>query len=339
MINAKFKEIADNALLDNVEINAETVIIKPNAKLANLKAKAKCFSVGHDTKINDSVIMTSGDAIIGDLVQIKEGSALNAFRGIEVGNNTLIDRGVIVAGIQSERSYFKIGSRCVILHHTYINTTREVIIGNNVGIGGYCMIFTHGVWQNALKGYPFQFGKVEIKDDAWLPWHVFVMPSVTVGKGSTIAGASVVTESIPDYSLAAGVPAKVIRSANYPKALSLDEKDNLAMEILEDFRGYFEDFVGNKSIARLETSNRAMILKSDIGNLLYVKRVDRKILDDPNVKELDDFDIVSFIVPNAIKRKHEWIEIESETSSSRLNRLALEFAAFIRRYGIRLIIS
>jgi len=338
VINAKFKQIAENALLENVEINAETVIIKPNAKLANIKAKAKCFSVGHDTKINDSVIMTSGDATIGDLVQIKEGSALNAFKGIKVGNNTLIDRGVIVAGIQSEKSYFEIGSRCVILHHTYINTTREVIIGNNVGIGGYCMIFTHGVWQNALKGYPFQFGKVEIKDDAWLPWHVFVMPGVTVGKGSTIAGASVVTENIPDYSLAAGVPAKVIRSTNYPKALNLDEKDNLTGKILEDFRGYFKDFIGNKSIA-LETSNRTVILKSDAGNLLYVKQVGKQDLDDPNVKALNDFDIVSFVVPDAIRREHEWIEIDTETSSPQLNKLALEFAAFIRRYGIRLITS
>jgi len=339
MINAKVKQIPENALLDNVEINAETVIIKPNAKLANVKAKAKCFSVGHDTKINDSVIMTSGDATIGDFVQIKEGSALNAFKGIKVGNNTLIDRGVIIAGIQSERSYFEIGSRCVVLHHTYINTTREVIIGNNVGIGGYCMIFTHGVWQNALKGYPFQFGKVEIKDDAWLPWHVFVMPGVTVGKGSTIAGASVVTENIPDYSLAAGVPAKVIRSTNYPKALSLDEKDNLIKGILEDFQGYSKDFLGIKSIALQETSNRAVIIKSDIGNLIYAKQADKKVSDDPDIKALNAFDVVSFIVPDAIRRKHEWIEMESETSSSRLNKLALEFAAFIRRYGIRLITS
>lgn len=339
MINAKFKEIAVNALLENVEINAETVVIKPNAKLANVKAKAKCFSVGHDTKINDSVIMTSGDATIGDYVQVKEGSALNAFKGIKVGNNTLIDRGVIVAGLQSERSYFEIGSRCVVLHHTYINTTREVIIGNNVGIGGYCMIFTHGVWQNTLKGYPFQFGKVEIKDDAWLPWHVFVMPGVTVGRGSTIAGASVVTENIPDYSLAAGVPAKVIRSTNYPKALSLAEKDSLAKEILEDFRGYYREYIGDKSIALQEKSNGMTILGSNAGNLVYFKEVDERVLDDPAVKALGNFNVVSFVVPDKTRQETGWIEMESETCSSQLNKLALEFAAFVRRYGIRLVSS
>jgi acetyltransferase-like isoleucine patch superfamily enzyme len=337
VIDAKFREIAENALLKNVEINAESVTIKSNAKLTNVKVKAKCFFVGHDTKISDSVIMTSGDAIIGDFVQIKEGSALNAFKGIRVGSSTLVDRGVVVAGVQSEKSYFEIGSRCVILHHTYINTTREVIVGSNVGIGGFCMIFTHGVWQNALKGYPYQFGKVEIKDDAWLPWHVFVMPGVTIGKGSTIAGASVVTRNIPDYSLAAGVPAKVIRGANYPKALSLDEKDSLTRQILEDFRGYFEGFIGDKSIALLETPSRAIILKSDIGNLLYVKQVGKRVLDDPKLKALNDLDIVSFTVPSAIRSRYMWIELESETRSSQLNKLALEFVAFIRRYGIRLI--
>jgi len=144
MINAKLKEIAKNVFLENVDITADKVVIKNNARLTNVKVKAKDFLVGHDTKINDSIILTSGDAAIGDFVQIKEGSALNAFRGIKVGDSTLIDRGVIVAGIQSEKSCLEIGSRCVVLHHTYINTTREVIIGNNVGIGGYCMIFTHG---------------------------------------------------------------------------------------------------------------------------------------------------------------------------------------------------
>jgi len=336
MINARVKDIAENAFLDNAEITAETVVVGPNSQLTNVRVKAKAFSVGHDTKINDSIIMTTGDAMIGDYVQIKEGSALNAFKGIKVGNNTLIDRGVVVAGIQSERSYFETGNRCVILHHTYINTTREVIIGNNVGIGGYCMIFTHGVWQNALRGYPFQFGKVEIKDDAWLPWHVFVMPGVTIGKGSTIAGASVVTENIPDYSLAAGVPAKVIRSTNYPKSLSLDEKDKLIRRILEDFRGYFEGYIGNKSVDLQETSDGVVIVKSDAGNLAYFKEIDEQLLDDPAIKALNAFNIVSFIVPDVIKGKYDWIEIESETSSLQLNKLSIEFGAFVRRYGIRL---
>lgn len=337
MIIARLKEIAKSASLENVNITADIVRIKANARITDVKVEAKSFMVGRHTKINNSIIKTGGDALIGDFAQIKEGSVLNAFKGIKVGDNTLIDRGVIAAGMQSEESYLEIGSRCVVLHHTYVNTTREVIIGNNVGIGGYCMIFTHGVWQNVFKGYPFQFGKVEIKDDAWLPWHVFVMPGVTIGKGSTIAGASVVTRDVPDFSLVAGVPAKVIRSTDYPKTLSLEEKDKLAKEILKDFRKYFEEYIGNKSITLEETSDEAIIIKSNIGNLIYSKEIEEELTKSLGTKALKTFCIVSFTVPKALRRKYSWIEMESERNSSNLNELAREFAAFIRRYGVRLL--
>ncbi|WXG45372.1 MAG: hypothetical protein WED05_01410 [Candidatus Atabeyarchaeum deiterrae] len=337
MINAKSKSIAENASLENVTITADSVTIEDNAKLTNVRAEAKSLFIGHETKINDSIILSKGDVTVGHHVQIKEGSAINAFKGIEIGNDTLIDRGVVAAGMQSERSYFAIGSRCVVLHHTYINTTREVIIGNNAGIGGYCMIFTHGVWQNAFKGYPFQFGKVEIKDDAWLPWHVFVMPGVTIGKGSTIAGGSVVTEDVPDYTLVAGVPAKVIRRGDYPKALGPKEMDKLAVEILKDFRRYFEEFIGNRSITQKETVNGAVITKSDIGNLVYSGKPDLQFMKSADIRAIGKFCVVSFAVPDSFREDHDWIELGSETSSSNLNGLANEFATFIRRYGVRLL--
>jgi len=170
-----------------------------------------------------------------------------------------------------------------------------------------------------------------------LPWHVFVMPGVTIGKGSTIAGGSVVTEDVPEYSLVAGVPARVIRSKNYPRTLSLEEKDELAKKVLEDFQRYFEGYIGDKSIILKETSKGAVIIKSDIGNLLYSKEVDGHPLESHEIKALKDLCVVSFIVPEAIRKRHDWIELESEKCSSNLNRIAREFVAFIRRYGVRLV--
>jgi acetyltransferase-like isoleucine patch superfamily enzyme len=202
------------------------VVISDGVWLENVHVESLSFSVGENTKVKDSILLSDNGAIeIGKLVQIKEQTVLKAFAGVKVGDRTIIDRGVVVAGLQSEYSYFEVGSRCVVLHHTCINTAREVIIGNNVG--GYCMIFTHGVWQNVFKGYPFQFGKVEIKDDVWLPWHVFVMPCVTIGKGATTAGGSVVAKDIPDYCLAGGVLARAIRGEDYPPKLSAKGKNDL----------------------------------------------------------------------------------------------------------------
>ena len=335
-INARVKEISESALLEDVEIEADKVLIGNDVSLKNVHVKADSFSVGEKTSINDSILLSNGPIEIGRAVQIKEESVLKAFRGIKVGDRTIIDRGVIVGGLQSEKSFFEVGSRCVVLHHTYINTAREVVIGNNTGIGGYCMIFTHGVWQNVFKGYPFQFGRVEIKDDAWLPWHVFVMPGVSIGKGATIAGGSVVTSDIPDYCLAGGVPAKIIKKEDYPKQLNLDEKNKLAKEILQDFESYFRNFVGNDSIKLEELNKGILLFTSNIGNLVYVSEVKTEILSSFELASLSSFDIMSFTISQEIKEKKCWIEIETEKRSTNLNQLSAELAQFLGRYGVRL---
>jgi acetyltransferase-like isoleucine patch superfamily enzyme len=335
-IMAGVKEIAGSAVLEEVEIEASKVAIEDNVRLKNVHVKADSFSVGKNTSINNSILLSNGPIEISNSVQVKEGSVLKAFRGVRVGDHTTIDRGVVVGGLQSEQSFFEVGSRCVVLHHTYINTAREVLIGNNVGIGGYCMIFTHGVWQNVFKGYPFKFGKVEIKDDAWLPWHVFVMPGVSIGKGATIAGGSVVTSDIPDFCLAGGVPAKIIRKENYPKQLSLNEKNNLAKEVLADFERYFREFIGNKSIKLRELHDHMLLLTSDSGNIVYVSEAKNETLGNYELTSVEGFDLVSFTILPALKEKLRWIEIETEKRSANLNKLSTELVQFLGRYGVRI---
>lgn len=337
MIKARIKDIAKTATLENVRIMAKKVVIGEGAKLKNVHVEASSITVGRNSIMNDTILLSNDLIEIGKLVQIKEKSVLKAFKGVKIGDRTIIDRGVVVAGLQSERSYFEVGSRCVVLHHTYINNAREVIIGDNVGIGGYCMIFTHGVWQNVFKGYPYKFGQVEIKDDAWLPWHVFVMPGVTIGKGATIAGGSVVTKDIPDYCLAAGAPAKIIRRENYPKQVSTEEKSTLAKTVLKDFEGYFRDFIENKSIRMIELKNGAVIVLSDIGNFVYTYKVELEQLNVPELTSVEEFDVVSFTIPEALKDRRCWVELDTETRSPKVNKLTSDFVQFLRRYGVRVI--
>ena len=58
---------------------------------------------------------------------------------------------------------------------------------------------------------PFKEGKVIIKDGAHIGIGSIIMPGVTIGKGAVIGAGAVVTKDIPDYCLAVGVPAKVIK--------------------------------------------------------------------------------------------------------------------------------
>ncbi|OHB58918.1 MAG: hypothetical protein A2Y12_17715 [Planctomycetes bacterium GWF2_42_9] len=58
-------------------------------------------------------------------------------------------------------------------------------------------------------------GTVQIEDEVWLGEGVCVMPNVTIGKHSVIGSNAVVTKNIPPYSVAVGIPAKVIRQYNH----------------------------------------------------------------------------------------------------------------------------
>ncbi|MBR0104284.1 MAG: sugar O-acetyltransferase [Firmicutes bacterium] len=57
----------------------------------------------------------------------------------------------------------------------------------------------------------YTYGKVLVKKNAWLGMNVTICPGVTIGKYAVIAAGSVVTKDVPDYAVAGGVPAKVIK--------------------------------------------------------------------------------------------------------------------------------
>lgn len=53
---------------------------------------------------------------------------------------------------------------------------------------------------------------VVIDEDVWCGANVTILKGVTIGRGSIIAAGAVVTKDIPPYSVAGGVPARVIKT-------------------------------------------------------------------------------------------------------------------------------
>lgn len=93
-----------------------------------------------------------------------------------------------------------------------------ITIGANVWVTRGVMILCH---QRDLNEYevdkpvmdcPLVYKPVVINDGAHIGIGSIIMPGVTIGKGAVIGAGSVVTRDVPDYSIAVGVPAKVIKS-------------------------------------------------------------------------------------------------------------------------------
>ncbi|WP_283587850.1 sugar O-acetyltransferase [Limosilactobacillus viscerum] len=89
----------------------------------------------------------------------------------------------------------------------------EVHIGDNVWIGPNTDIYTvnHPLTAQGRRQHLARVQPVTIGNDVWICGKVTITPGVTIGNNIVIAAGAVVTHDIPDNSLAAGVPAKVIR--------------------------------------------------------------------------------------------------------------------------------
>ncbi|ULL19626.1 acyltransferase [Paenibacillus sp. H1-7] len=82
-------------------------------------------------------------------------------------------------------------------------------IGNNVTIAPQAYLLTHDASTKGLTNYT-KVGSITIEDNVFIGARALIMPGVTIGRDSIIAAGSIVTKSIPERSIAAGNPAKVL---------------------------------------------------------------------------------------------------------------------------------
>ncbi len=108
----------------------------------------------------------------------------------------------------------------------------SIRIGRGVQIAPYCAFYPydHGLDPDYLIGkQPIRSkGDIAIGDDAWLGVGVCVLDGARIGKGTVIGAGSVVTGDIPDYSIAIGVPARVVKSRTERISSSALEAQNVA---------------------------------------------------------------------------------------------------------------
>jgi acetyltransferase-like isoleucine patch superfamily enzyme len=136
---------------------------------------------------------------IGDHVFIGPGSWLQT---LPDGENTSIavsiGKGTSVAGA------------CVISAVRSVQLEENVLLARNVYISDHMHKYTDTEIPVIAQGVE-KIKPVLVKRGAWLGQNVVVCPGVTIGTGAVIGANSVVTRNIPDYCVAAGAPARVLK--------------------------------------------------------------------------------------------------------------------------------
>lgn len=181
-----------------------------------LKKSSGLIFIGKNVTVRHSYLVSAGkNLILDDNVHI---NALS-FNGIKLGDHVSIARDsiLICTGIISHKGTgITIGDRTGINSRAYLAGQGGISIGDDVIIGPNVQIFSENHnfsdLEIIIKNQGFDRKGVIIGNNCWLGSNVIILAGVTIGNGCVIAAGSVVTKSMPQNSIIAGVPAKVIKN-------------------------------------------------------------------------------------------------------------------------------
>jgi acetyltransferase-like isoleucine patch superfamily enzyme len=178
------------------------------------------FGVGRST-----YILHPGGFVAGDNVTIGDFSYINgqSARGVRIGNNCSIDRNLWLHC--GETGFFSMGDFSYIGCNGVMGAGGGGIqIGSNVLIGQSVSIHSEShnfqIADQLIRTQGITYVGIVIGDDVWIGSKTVILDGVKIESGAVVGAGSVVTRSIPAYSIVAGVPAKVIGTREHIDANS-----------------------------------------------------------------------------------------------------------------------
>lgn len=145
------------------------------------------------------------------------------------GENVTFEQGYIFEGAEN----ITLGSHIYASARVMLLTTDSKLTIGNYAMLGQNLIVVTGDHRTDCIGLPMievqeklpeNDADVTIEDDVWIGANSTVLKGVTIGRGSIIAAGSVVTKSIPPYSICAGTPARVLKQRFTPEQIEAHEK-------------------------------------------------------------------------------------------------------------------
>jgi acetyltransferase-like isoleucine patch superfamily enzyme len=193
--------------------------------------------VGKNVIFGSNVVLRHPHKIrIGDNVVIDDNCLIDAKgvdnQGITIGNNCFLGRNSILSCKDGDiiiEDGVTIGFNCEVF------ASSKVTIGENTMLAAYCYLIGGGAYDLTNLDVSFadqseealdSVGGIDVGKNVWLAADVKVIDGVTIGHDAVIGAGAVVRNYIPAYSIAAGVPAKILRSRKPEPATEAETKPN-----------------------------------------------------------------------------------------------------------------
>ncbi len=195
------------------------------------KKMGRSVRIHHGVKLNEAKFVEIGNGVV---LQSGVNLKLDRPQAIKIGSKVLISQDVSIdcreksqltledlvhldTGVNlkvQQSGQIEIGKRTYIGPYTCISGYGQIRIGQNCLIASHSSIYAHNhVFSDpnkTINNQGFTAKGIVIEDDCWIGSGVRIVDGVTIGQGSVVGAGAVVTKDIPPYSVAVGVPAKVI---------------------------------------------------------------------------------------------------------------------------------
>jgi len=164
------------------------------------------------------------------MVSIHPSVKINRWKSISIQPNCRISIGEmsIFLGRITERSnaIIEVGERCFIGAESLLIASKHISIGNDVMVASGVTFYDHNShslkwsdrkndvveWYYGRKNWDTVASKgICVKDKTWIGFNSIILKGVVIGEGAIVAAGSVVTKSVPAWSIVAGNPARLIR--------------------------------------------------------------------------------------------------------------------------------
>lgn len=186
--------------------------------LRKLFLKRMLGSMGKGVIVGRSVTIRHPAKIhLADGVAVDDYAVLDAKgddnKGIVLDDNVLVGRNVVLSCKDGD---IHVGGNTNIAMGCFIQSARTVNVGRKVLFGAYCYVIGGGDHASDRTDIPVMdqgqiIRGIDIEDHVWLGADVKVVDGVRIGRDAIIGAGAVVAGDVPEYCVAAGVPARVLR--------------------------------------------------------------------------------------------------------------------------------